>query len=75
MSDYTWYIEHDLSQFEGQWVAISQEKVVGAHRDLKFLIKKVSETNPIPLVTFAKIPDTDKALVYICFSSDSAKKR
>ena len=64
MTNYTWYLKTDLSKFAGKWIAIVEEKVVAAAVDLKQLTKEVSQRFLLEKVSFVKIPEKGKALVY-----------
>lgn len=64
MSNYAWYLEQDLSKYAGKWVAITQKKVVAAHQDIAELTKTVSKQFKLSDVSFTRISDAKKALVY-----------
>lgn len=66
MSNYTWYLQSDLTEFEGKWVAIAGEKVVASAMDLKLLTSEVSKKFSLESVSFVKVPDKKEALVYKC---------
>ena len=65
MDEYTWYLEHDLHEYAGKWVAIKGAGVVAADEDFKQMVKDL-DAQGIKLsdVFFARIPETDVALVY-----------
>ena len=51
--NYEWYLEQDLSQYDGQWVAIVDKKIVAVGKHSDKVINKASKKYPgkIPLVT------------------------
>ena len=63
-NDYTWYLENDLREYGGKWVAIKKRKVVAADEDLDVLIKEVTKKYKLSEVSLASIPNPNMALIY-----------
>ncbi|MFQ5621210.1 MAG: hypothetical protein ACE5FT_05165 [Candidatus Nanoarchaeia archaeon] len=66
MSDYDWYVEQDLSEHSGEWVAIKEKQIVASDSDFNAIIQALHSLGlKLPDVFLARIPE-DKALVYRC---------
>lgn len=65
--DHKWYMEHDLIEYSGKWVAIRDEKVIAAEEDFKKLVKEVTKRFKLSEVFLARIPEKGVALVYVGF--------
>jgi hypothetical protein len=52
-ANYEWFLEHDLSNYAGRWVAIIDKKVVASEKDVDKLLGDVKRIFPgkKPLVT------------------------
>ena len=52
-SDYEWFLNEDLSNYTGKWVAILRQSVVGSGTDVTKLIQEVKKKYPHdkPLLT------------------------
>ena len=55
-SDYEWYLEQDLSEYTGKWVAIIDKHVVGSGKDVSQILEETKKTYPNkkPLITKVK---------------------
>ncbi len=55
-SDYEWYLEQDLSEYAGKWVAIIDKHVVRSGKDVSMIIEETKKTYPNkkPLITKVK---------------------
>ena len=56
MDNFKTFLELDLSDYLGEWVAISNNKIIAHSKDINEL-KKVIKNNKKPLIT--KIPKKD----------------
>ena len=65
MDDYKFYLDNTFEEYSGKWIAIKNEKVVGASADLEELSEELT-TKGISLkdVLIASVPRRDIALVY-----------
>lgn len=43
--DYEWFLKHDLSEYDGKWVAIHNSKVVESDEDILKLNDKLEKKN------------------------------
>ncbi|HLC85013.1 MAG TPA: DUF5678 domain-containing protein [Candidatus Nanoarchaeia archaeon] len=64
MSDYAWYLEHDLTEYSGKWVAIKDKHVIAADADFRQVVKDVTKRFKLVDVFVARIPQKDVAYVY-----------
>ena len=67
-NNYKWYLEHDLDEYAGKWVAIADEKVIAANEDPDELVKEVQKKYKISDIFLTHIPGKGVALVYACLS-------
>ena len=65
MTNYSWFLESDLTGFEGKWIAIKEEKVVASSETLKHLFKEVKNRFSTDDVSFVKVPSSKEAIVYL----------
>ena len=51
--DYEWYLEADLSEYSGKWVAIADKRVIAIGDKVEKVVEKAEEMNPnkIPFIT------------------------
>lgn len=64
-NNYKWYIDHDLAEYSGKWIAIRDEKVIASNEDFKKLAKEVTKKFKLSDVFLARIPEKGVALVYV----------
>lgn len=52
-SNYEWFLQNDLEEYSGKWLAIINKKVVEVNKDIQQLIDIVKEKYPNekPLIT------------------------
>lgn len=55
--DYEWFIQANLDEYIGKWVAIINKKIVASSENLNDVFEKVNEEYPktVPFVT--KVPE------------------
>lgn len=51
------FLQMDLSKYLGEWVAISEDKVIGHSKDINDLKKELKKIKKTPLIT--KVPEKD----------------
>ena len=54
-ADYEWYLKHDLSKYSGSWVAIANNRVIAADKDVGKVIDKSKNLFPKKTPFIAKI--------------------
>tara|TARA_Y100000310_G_C20122453_1_gene552080 strand:+ start:98 stop:295 length:198 start_codon:yes stop_codon:yes gene_type:complete len=52
-ANYEWFLDKDLTQYQGKWVAIIDKKIIAFEKDVSKLINKVKKEYPNkkPLIT------------------------
>ena len=55
--NYEWFLEKDLSEFAGKWVAIIDKKVVDSSQNVNELIKEVKNKYPNKRPFITKVRD------------------
>ena len=56
-ANYDWFINTNLQEYAGEWVAILNKKVVAHEQDLKLLLERVKKTYPGKKPSLVKISD------------------
>lgn len=56
-SDYQWLLMQSLSQYRGQWIAVSDKKIVARDASLKRVIKTVSSIPLQKLPLYLRVPE------------------
>jgi hypothetical protein len=56
-SDYEWVLMQSLSQYRGQWIAVSEKKIVARDASLKQVIKTVSSTPLRNVPLYLRVPE------------------
>ena len=59
-TDYDWFIETNLDEYSGKWIAIENKKVLDSDIKIGVLLKRIKEKYPKARPTFSKI--TNKLL-------------
>jgi len=61
--DYEWFIQANLDEYIGKWVAIVSKKVVASGDNVGHVLRKVNEEYPksVPFVT--KVPEKNLMVV------------
>ncbi|MBS3151270.1 succinyl-CoA synthetase subunit alpha [Candidatus Woesearchaeota archaeon] len=59
-TDYDWYIETDLDEYSGKWIAIENKKVLDSDVRFAVLLGRIKEKYPKARPTFTRI--TNKLL-------------
>lgn len=44
--NYEWFIQQDLSNYSGRWIAIVDKKVVASNKDVGKLLQEVKKGHP-----------------------------
>ena len=55
--DYEWFLEQDLTEYSGKWLAILNKKVVAYGNDVNQVIKQVKDRYPNKKPLITKIRD------------------
>ena len=56
-SDYEWLLMQNLSQYKGQWIAVSEAKIVARDNSLKQVMKTVSSTQSHNIPLYLHVPE------------------
>ena len=56
-SDYQWLLMQSLSQYKGQWIAVSDKKIIARGASLKQVIKMVSSISLRKLPLYLRVPE------------------
>ena len=56
-SDYEWLLMQNLSEYSGEWIAISERKIVARDKSLKKTIEKVKSLKLKTAPLFIKVPE------------------
>lgn len=62
MSNYSWFLNADVSEFEGKWIAILDERVVASSEHLKSIMEEVKTKYAQEKVSLVKIPSSKEAI-------------
>jgi hypothetical protein len=54
-SDYDWFVNADLSEFSGKWVAILNKKVVSSNADARKVAEDIKSKYPDSKPLIAKV--------------------
>jgi len=67
MSDksYEFYINNDLSEYSGKWVAIVDEQVVASGDNAKTVLEEAQKKFPDRMPLLAKIPKQEVLILFI----------
>ncbi|AJF63113.1 MAG: Succinyl-CoA synthetase Alpha subunit [archaeon GW2011_AR20] len=57
--NYNFYMQTNLSEFIGQWVAISESKIISHDKDLKKVYKEAKSLSKGKRPLFVKVPDKE----------------
>lgn len=55
--NYEWFLQKDLSEYSGKWVAISDKKVVAAGKNVLNVLKEFKEKYPNKRPFITKVRD------------------
>ena len=64
-SDYEWLLMQGLSQYKGQWIAVSEERVVARNISLKQVIKSVSKLDLQNIPLYLRVPEGSVTVINI----------
>lgn len=56
LSNYEYFLKVDTSPYKGEWVAISQSKIVAHGKDAQKVYKQAKKKTPKEDVSLAKVP-------------------
>ena len=56
-SDYEWLLMQNLSEYSGEWIAVSERKMIARDRSLKKTIEKVNSLKLKTVPLFIKVPE------------------
>jgi len=56
-SDYEWLLMQNLSEYSGEWIAVSERKIIARDRSLKKTIEKVNSLKLKTVPLFIKVPE------------------
>jgi Family of unknown function (DUF5678) len=56
-SDYDWYVNADLSEFAGRWVAIVNKQVIASNPDPRKLVEEIQGKHPGTKPLLAKVSE------------------
>ncbi len=59
-TDYDWFIETDLDEYSGKWIAIENKKVLDCDAKIGDLLKRIKDRHPKARPMFSRI--TNKLL-------------
>ena len=63
--DYEWFVKTDLSDYEGEWVATLDQKVVAHGNDAEVVYKEAKAKYPEKKPSLAKIPTGDTLILVL----------
>ena len=55
--DYEWLLMQNLSEYSGEWIAVSERKIIARDRSLKKTIEKVNSLKLKTVPLFIKVPE------------------
>lgn len=56
LSNYDYFLKVDTSPYKGEWVAITESKIVAHGKDAQVVYKKAKKKTPSGEVSLAKVP-------------------
>ena len=56
-ADYQWLLLQSLSQYKGQWIAVSDKKIVARNVSLKQVIKTVTSLTLPNIPLYLRVPE------------------
>lgn len=56
-SNYNFFLKMDTSKYKGEWIAISENKVVAHGKDAQEVYKIAKKKSPIKDISLAKAPE------------------
>ena len=56
-SDYEWLLMQSLSQYKGQWIAVSEKKIIARDTSLKEVIKTISSIPLRNIPLYLRVPE------------------
>ena len=56
-SDYQWLMMQSLSKYVGQWIAVSEKKIVARNESLKKVQDKVNSLNLKNIPLYLRVPE------------------
>ena len=59
LSNYEYFIKTDTSLYKGEWIAISQGKIISHGKDAQVAYKKAKEKKPHSDISLAKVPEQE----------------
>ncbi|MEW6680593.1 MAG: DUF5678 domain-containing protein [bacterium] len=65
MNNYDFYIETEMSEYEGKWIAIVNQAVVACGEDAKRVYNEVKEKYPQEKPSLAKVPTKDTLVLMV----------
>ncbi len=71
LSNYDYFLKVDTSPYKGEWVAITQSKVVAHGKDAQTVYKQAKKRNPTSEVSLAKVPSEQVLRVFANVNSHS----
>lgn len=63
--NYEWYIETNVSKYEGKWIAIVNQKVVSVGEDAKKVYNEAKEKYREEKPSLAKVPTKDTLVLLV----------
>lgn len=63
--EFDFYLKADLSKYEGEYIAIIEDKVVASGKNAKKVFEEAKKKFPDKLPTLAKIPKDDALVLRI----------
>ncbi|MBI2629091.1 succinyl-CoA synthetase subunit alpha [Candidatus Pacearchaeota archaeon] len=57
--NYNFFMESDVSQYIGEWIAICENKIVSHGKDIKEVAKIAKALCPGKKIMFARVPDNE----------------
>lgn len=56
-SDYDWLLMQSLSQYRGEWIAVSEKKIIARDTSLKEVIKTISSMPLRNIPLYLRVPE------------------
>lgn len=63
MDNHNFFVSTDLSQYMGEWIAVSDEKVISHGKDFKEVFNKAKKADPKARPFVAKVP-TEQTMIF-----------
>ena len=57
--NYDFFMESDLSKFVGEWVAISNQRIVSSGKSAKQVFKQAKKKHPNARILLTKVPEKE----------------